>query len=514
MEMETITPSNYKIMKKQQSIIDFISAGSKSEKTILRNKKKGTDYGKGDVDASSFQNYLKETVEKNAPAEKVNNKDVKEENETTYDVEYIEYDEETISPYNVSNFLLENEKSETLTEININRNISGNGLIQGNQGKYLSDLLDNNELAVMQQWERESLNTGTMIYGDENVNSETMSEMMEDISRAKTSNTDFPLLKEINGDQNQVSPDEKGSKIKNAIQFSQLNYLNSQNMQDEVEISAYQENYQTSYLQQQVDVINAAKNSRTLKQTELNDKSNYKGGLSVVQNMKKDTVNENYFFSEKSDTTEKISNVGLGEASVRNDNFNDNREMKNNQGLYILEHSDSEKIVTNQFVALDNKSFTLKSGDPKVINPQVLMDQIIKGGTQVIQKGSGRVRMTLNPPNLGSLDMDVQVKNNKVEVLFIADTKEIQQSLQANADLLKTALNQHGLKIDGFNVLLQGNTDHSNGGYYSGESALWRDSRSGTGKEDTRKDQSKKEDTTVNINVKNKIGQYSISLFI
>jgi hypothetical protein len=56
--------------------------------------------------------------------------------------------------------------------------------------------------------------------------------------------------------------------------------------------------------------------------------------------------------------------------------------------------------------------------------------------------------------------------------------------------------------------------DQGNGGYYSGESTLWHNAQRGAGKEGTRKDQAKQEDDIVDIDVKNKIGQYSISLFI
>jgi flagellar hook-length control protein FliK len=106
--------------------------------------------------------------------------------------------------------------------------------------------------------------------------------------------------------------------------------------------------------------------------------------------------------------------------------------------------------------------------------------------------------MTLNPPNLGSLDMDIQVRNNKVEVLFLVDTAEIQSSLQANADLLKTALSQQGLKVNGYNVLIQGNTDHHNA-YYSDDNASWLNSRREGGKDENRKYQQEQADGIMDL---------------
>ncbi|SEM35263.1 hook-length control protein FliK [Syntrophus gentianae] len=157
-----------------------------------------------------------------------------------------------------------------------------------------------------------------------------------------------------------------------------------------------------------------------------------------------------------------------------------------------------------------------KSGEFKAFDPQALMSSIVEGGTQIISKGGGRVKMTLNPPNLGSVDMDIRVRNNKVDVLFIADTPEVQQSLQANTDLLKATLSQQGFKIDGYNVLLQGNMD-SNSGHFSGENALWRNSRNNSGKEQTGKDDQTRQIMTTNLNppgIPDPISSSRISLFI
>lgn len=88
------------------------------------------------------------------------------------------------------------------------------------------------------------------------------------------------------------------------------------------------------------------------------------------------------------------------------------------------------------------------------LRPEILIDQI---AGQFSQNGPGRIKITLNPPHLGTVDMDVLVRNNKVEVVMIASNQEVQQALKAHSDQLKYALQGQGLKVDGFDVLLQGN---------------------------------------------------------
>ncbi len=187
------------------------------------------------------------------------------------------------------------------------------------------------------------------------------------------------------------------------------------------------------------------------------------------------------------------------------------QDMNSLHGNASLGHVDNARFISGE-VGLSGG----KSGEFKAFDPQALMSSIVEGGTQIISKGGGRVKMTLNPPNLGSVDMDIRVRNNKVDVLFVADTPEVQQSLQANTDLLKAALSQQGFKIDGYNVLLQGNTD-SNSGHFSGENALWRNSRNDSGKEQTGKDDQTRQIMTTNLNppgIPAPISSNRISLFI
>lgn len=205
-----------------------------------------------------------------------------------------------------------------------------------------------------------------------------------------------------------------------------------------------------------------------------------------------------YVLDDKQSPSMVIRENLLDSSSVRKEEGNGSQGKRFSQGLKeVFERSNSEQ-PGSAFFSAENKISTEKSWESRLVRPQAMMDQVVEGGIEMVRKGGGRLRMTLNPPNLGSLDMDIQVRNNKVEVLFLVDTAEIQSSLQANADLLKTALSQQGLKVDGYNVLIQGNTDHHSA-YYSDDNASWLNSRREGGKDENRKDQQEQADGIMDL---------------
>jgi flagellar hook-length control protein FliK len=223
------------------------------------------------------------------------------------------------------------------------------------------------------------------------------------------------------------------------------------------------------------------------------------------------------FMDSEPGQTETAQDKLLSRPSVQRGKSTDIQVARLNQEVNsLLGNAPSEQLKTGRTFSVDAGTFKENSGESRSLDPQGLVKSIIDEGTSVISKGGGRVKMTLNPPNLGSLDMEIRVRNNTVELVFVADTPEIQQSLQASTDLLKAALNQQGFKIDGYNVLLQGSMD-ANSGYFSGESSPWRNARKDSGKEEPRKKEPIQPEMMANLNPgrrHDRIDSYKISLFI
>ncbi len=84
------------------------------------------------------------------------------------------------------------------------------------------------------------------------------------------------------------------------------------------------------------------------------------------------------------------------------------------------------------------------------IEPRILINRIAAG-----VKRPGRIRITLNPPRLGTLDVNVLVRNNKVHVMLQSENNDVKQILQSNVESLKSAFRNHGLVADTINVSVQ-----------------------------------------------------------
>jgi hypothetical protein len=128
----------------------------------------------------------------------------------------------------------------------------------------------------------------------------------------------------------------------------------------------------------------------------------------------------------------------------------------------------------------DSRSWTNINGD--TITPlrlQDVADQIMDAASNMLKKDSGRIVITLEPPNLGTLNMDVRVQHDTVRMLLIADNHEVKQVLHSNLDQLKTALQGQGLNIDRLDVLVHDRSYDGNQGFQPGGGALFDDRRGG-----------------------------------
>lgn len=92
------------------------------------------------------------------------------------------------------------------------------------------------------------------------------------------------------------------------------------------------------------------------------------------------------------------------------------------------------------------------------IKAQALIDQIAEARQQM-STDSGRIKITLTPPNLGTVDLDVIVRQNRVDVIMTADQPDVQQLLQARGEDIKSALQRQDMKIDSYQVFLQSSPD-------------------------------------------------------
>ena len=137
------------------------------------------------------------------------------------------------------------------------------------------------------------------------------------------------------------------------------------------------------------------------------------------------------------------------------------------------DHQQSRNTMPNHQMSLPERDmFPFRMEMPNVVSPQethppatvgstgiemqAVIDQILEA-RQGQSNDFGRVRILLNPPNLGTVDLDIVVRGERVEVVMTAENATVQQALQSRADDIRIALQRQDLKIEGFQVLLQDN---------------------------------------------------------
>jgi flagellar hook-length control protein FliK len=119
-------------------------------------------------------------------------------------------------------------------------------------------------------------------------------------------------------------------------------------------------------------------------------------------------------------------------------------------------------------------SKVIGSGGVKPIESRLLIDQIASQLHPEADKGFSRVRIALFPENLGSLDIDIIIRENKIRLVLMADRPDVRQVLQGHADQLRNALQSRGLQVDGIDFLFPPGFQEMDGG--SGGSHLsWRE---------------------------------------
>ncbi len=93
----------------------------------------------------------------------------------------------------------------------------------------------------------------------------------------------------------------------------------------------------------------------------------------------------------------------------------------------------------------------------------------------------GKATITLNPPELGRLKVEMSLQDNVMQATFRAENLNVKEALEKNIDLLKAALIEQGMKVDELNVSLDDNYRERDG-RFTGESS----GRQGRGKGDVK----------------------------
>jgi len=267
----------------------------------------------------------------------------------------------------------------------------------------------------------------------------------------------------------------------------------------------------------------------------------------------KSSVAETKSTEKQNQATEKITDTGVDEVNKKtspetdlthNDRHNEMavREFRNN--LAAKEINQSAAFATEATDVSDKTKTELKgksSNLEKNLENNISNTAAVSTGVQAKQDSGdvsassvinrvaaefrenlmtegGRVKITLTPPSLGSLEMDVSVQNNRVKVMLIAENKDVQKMLSGNLETLKTTLQTQGLTIERCDVMMQDSRDEYPQGF-SGQQAFGHEQtgREKNSRQETFEDKPYTQPTAVNVQrpVSRPLysGSESISLF-
>jgi len=105
--------------------------------------------------------------------------------------------------------------------------------------------------------------------------------------------------------------------------------------------------------------------------------------------------------------------------------------------------------------AKESLSAAAKETTSRPVSTQAVIDKIAENGQLLLRAGSGRVRLTLSPPQLGTLDVDLRVSRDRLKMVLTAENGEVRQILQSNMDQLKSTLQGQGWNLERMDVVVQ-----------------------------------------------------------
>jgi hypothetical protein len=107
--------------------------------------------------------------------------------------------------------------------------------------------------------------------------------------------------------------------------------------------------------------------------------------------------------------------------------------------------------------------------------PSAVMDQVGKEIASFLQRGERVFTLQLKPPELGMVNIEMDVKENAIKMSVVAETSSAKDMLQANYVDLRRTLEGFGIRVESFDVQMSDNQNHASA---TGDGALNQQSHS------------------------------------
>ena len=185
-----------------------------------------------------------------------------------------------------------------------------------------------------------------------------------------------------------------------------------------------------------------------LKETELNKNAENIEEITSDYNF---DLEDNIQLNKRENKAENLNN---------NSNNNLNRTISDDNGaeLTIINMKDSpEGANLKGFNHYNNVSKTQSSNNltENMIKFQDLMGKLVEKAQVAINNGKSEVLMSLNPEYLGKVRLKISMEGDNFVGKIFVDNAEIKDIFTKNLDTVITSLNEIGINIEGFDVMLR-----------------------------------------------------------
>lgn len=293
---------------------------------------------------------------------------------------------------------------------------------------------------------------------DSKVNEEKLSSLIKDIDDIKEE------LKNINLEE----LDEKDKKEITDLIIA-LESL------EEIAISYQNDNDNVEKLSDIFELVEVEDNSIEETSKKSQDNNIEKIDAKIEENNNNEIVNDSAetFISNDDNNVADKREMRLQEAK-ENNNSNLNNTISDEKGseLTIINMKDSSSSLKG-YNHYNNVSKTQNTNSlaENMIRFQDLMSKLVEKAQVAVNNGKSEVLMSLNPEYLGKvrLKISMDADNNLVGKIFV-DNAEIKDIFTKNLDTVISSLNEIGINIEGFDVMLRQDMPNENGEFEFGGS--------------------------------------------
>lgn len=182
--------------------------------------------------------------------------------------------------------------------------------------------------------------------------------------------------------------------------------------------------------------------------------------------------------SREPQLADKIEIVNLKSNEASNSGSSDFGK-ENKQELPKSEAKVDAHTIASELTNSVNEVFTEIIGDEMVtVDGTDIVRQVIDAVKVTNTNELTSMEIVLNPENLGKLNLTVVAKNGSVTAQIIAENETVKRALEAQLTVLKTNLEQQGVKIDAVEVAVASHSFENNAGLEKGNQQNQQQSQS------------------------------------